>query len=731
MLGAAVTLADSLAGGFDRSAARAGLPDVLATFAPTRRDEVDRVVGALANVAAVSYRLEQSGEQISAGAYFDAHATVVGVDNGRRAYAVISGRTLARPGEAVVEAGLARAWHLRVGQPIELGYSRTERFRVVGFAISPDAVAFPLARSPRVYVETGDAATLVDERADTVNGVDIWLNDPRLLDVTLSQARSAAWGVSGLQFVTRAGLHLLIGQAAGIVVAVLVAFSIVALVVASTMLAASAASETQRRLAALGLLRAIGVSRHELVAASAAEGALVALPAGAFGIVVGWVVVRGPTERLLASLNELGPGASLAALLLATLASLVALVAAASAWPAWRASRRPPIEILRGADVAAASAALPLPAGAGALGLRLVLSRPLRTAATAAVVGLAVGVVLAILAIATVLQGLNAQPQAVGKRYQLLVDAPASEARRIERLPGVASASPRYEAAVADSFALGEPFVLVAFPGDHAAYEAPPLASGRRVRTRDEAEVGVGLAQALGLDVGGVLALQLPNGREVRFHVVGTVSALQDQGRVAYIQPTRLLAADPALPAAVAVRLRPGASAAAVERALARRGRPASSAGGIAGQSVQSWAARNSGFLGILVALLRSVAAINAVVCLYAIGQALALTAHERQRALSIVRATGGSRRQIARIFASGAIFLIAAALAVGFAAERELIARGVARIAAPYVTLALGVDLATTGYVALGLLAGALVAAAWISRVVTARPVVTGLRQD
>jgi ABC-type lipoprotein release transport system permease subunit len=131
------------------------------------------------------------------------------------------------------------------------------------------------------------------------------------------------------------------------------------------------------------------------------------------------------------------------------------------------------------------------------------------------------------------------------------------------------------------------------------------------------------------------------------------------------------------------------------------------------------------------VALLRSVAAINAVVCLYAIGQALALTAHERQRALSIVRATGGSRRQIARIFASGAIFLIAAALAVGFAAERELIARGVARIAAPYVTLALGVDLATTGYVALGLLAGALVAAAWISRVVTARPVVTGLRQD
>jgi hypothetical protein len=168
-----------------------------------------------------------------------------------------------------------------------------------------------------------------------------------------------------------------------------------------------------------------------------------------------------------------------------------------------------------------------------------------------------------------------------------------------------------------------------------------------------------------------------------------------------------------------------------VTDALAQRGRPASSAGGIAGQSVQSWAARSSGFLGILVALLRTDAAIDAAVCLYAVAQALALTAHERQRALSIVRATGAGRREIAWIFASGAALLVAAALAVGFVAERALIGRGIARLAASYITLSLGVDLATTAWVAVGLAAGAIAVAAGVTRAVTARPVVVGLAQD
>ena len=733
MVGAAITVAYSLAGGFDRAAARAGLPDVFASFALVPQEQAAKAIGGLANLRAVSFRLQQSGEHLSAGSHYDSHTTVVGLGSGPHGYAVVSGPDWHSRGEVVVEAGLAAAWRLQIGQIVDVGNGSGggARLLVVGTAVSPGTVAFPLAHGPRLYVGIEDAAQISQTPPRRVNGVALWLNDPRRLDVTLAQARSAVFGVSGLQFVTRTGLRLLLGQAAGIVVAVLVAFSIIALLVAGTMLAASAAAEVQRRLEALGLMRAIGASRQEIVLASVVEACVLALPAGAAGMLAGWLLVRGPAGRLLGSLNELGPGWSIAPLLLGAIAGLTALVVAATAWPAWQAARRQPVDVLRGADLVGRSQKLPLTHGLGGLGLRLVLARPLRNAATALVVGLAIGVVLVILAIASVLQGLNSQPQAVGKRYQLLVNAPASAVTRIARLPGVAAAAPRYEVAVADSFQLGEPFSLIAFPGDHTRFEDPPLVTGRHARAATEVEVGLGLAQALGLNPGAVLAAQLPTGQELRFRVVGIVQALQDQGRVAYVQPALLLRADPALSEQVAVRLQPGAPAAPVVQALAQFGQAATSSGGIAGQSVQSFAARSSGFLGIIVALLRSVAAINAAVCLYAVAQGLALTAQERRRALSIVRACGADRLQMGWIFASGALLVVAVATVLGVLAERLLIGPGVARVAASYITLSLGADATTSALTAAGLVVGALAVAAWTAAVVARDPVIIGLREQ
>ena len=104
-------------------------------------------------------------------------------------------------------------------------------------------------------------------------------------------------------------------------------------------------------------------------------------------------------------------------------------------------------------------------------------------------------------------------------------------------IPGVADAGTRYVVRGADSFALGEPVELLAFDGDHTRFEDPPLAAGRRVRADDEAEIGVGLAQALGIGRGATLAVQLPSGGEARFRVVGTVRALDQDGRVAYVRP--------------------------------------------------------------------------------------------------------------------------------------------------------------------------------------------------
>jgi ABC-type lipoprotein release transport system permease subunit len=729
MLGAAVTAAYGLGTAFDRTATRARLPDIIATFAPVPRSQVAGAVSSLANVRTAAYRLQDSRQYVSAGGRFDYDATVIGLTrDGPRGYTLVAGRDLSGPGKVVVEQGLARAWHLRPGDALTLGGGS---FRIAGIAVAPDNVAFPLARGPRLWAAYGVAARLTETPSGTVNSAVLWLQDPSLVDVTLAQARSASFGISGLRFTTRAGLHALVGQAAGIVIALLVAFSLIAVVVAGTMLAASANAEVQRRLEALGLLRALGASPAAVVTAGVVEGALVAIPAGAIGIVAGWLAVSSPLDRLLASLSELGPGWSAAPLLLAAWLGLVALVAAASAFPAWRTTRAPAARTLRRGDVIGTARRLPGAAGPAGLGLRMALARPVRAAAGTIVLGSAVVVILLILSIATLLLRLDSNPVAIGKRYQLSVSAPPAEASRIARLPGVEAAAARYEVNAADSFQLGEPFSVIAYPGDHTRFEAPALAQGRRLRGPDEAEVGLGLAQILNLYPGSTLAAQLPSGRELRFRVVGVVRALERQGRVVYVQARRLIRAEPFASSDVAVRLKPGASAASVRHELERDGFYTSSSGGIAGESVQGWASRSSGFIGVLVALLRAVAVIDGLVCLYAIAQMLALTVWERRVALAAMRALGAGRRQLASVLGAAAAPVALLAVADGFLLERFLVGPAVSRLAASYVSLSLNPSVAAVAITAAGLGAGTVVAVLWTARLAGRGPVVDWLRES
>jgi ABC-type lipoprotein release transport system permease subunit len=732
MLGASVTVAYGLHTGFGRTAARAQLPDIISTFQPARRSDVARVVSSLANVRAASFRLQVTHAFLAARGRFDYDATAIGRrHDGPRGYALVAGRDFAGPGEAVIEQGLARAWHLRPGSTLQLsGGGETGRFRVAGVAVAPDNVAYPLARGPRIWLPYRDATRIAGAPDGTVNAALVWLANPRLVDVTLAQARSASSGVSALRFTTRVSLRVLIGQAAGIVIALLVAFSLIALVVAGTMLAASANAEVQRRVQGLGLLRALGASPRTVVAAAVVEALAVAVPAGAIGIVVGWAAVVSPLDGLLANLSQLGPGASVAPLLVAVLAGLVGLVAAASAWPAWRATRGPAAATLQRGDVVGSARRLPGGGGPAGLGLRMALARPARTAGGIVVLGSAVVVILLILSIAALLLRLDRSPVAVGKRYQLTVSGPPAEAARIARLPGVAAAAPRYDVNAADSFDLGELFSLIAFPGDHTRFEAPQLAEGRRLRGPGEIEVGLGLAQVLNLHPGGTLAAQLPSGREVRFRIAGVVRAFERQGRIAYVEPQRLLSAEPDAPSEIAVRLRPGADASAVRREIEGTGHFVSTSHGIAGQTVQDWASRSSGFIDLLVALLRTVAVIDALVCLYAIAQLLALTVQERRTGLAAVRALGAGARQLASVVGSAAAPIVVAAVVAGVLVERWLVGPAVSNLAASYVSLSLQPSVSAVALTAAGLLAGTALTVLWATRLVTRGPVVDWLRE-
>ncbi|MEV4421390.1 hypothetical protein AB0L40_15610, partial [Patulibacter sp. NPDC049589] len=310
MAGAALTVSVGLGSGFDRAAERADLPDIVARFDGQPPDRIRARIAALPNVADYAPRTEISNVPLRAGDDRSRKGALQLVDtDARRGYAIVAGRDLPRGGtdgsDALVEQGLARAWGLHVGDTIDVG--RLGEVRIVGISIAPDNVAFPLAAAPRVYL-SGPALERRFRGRLRVNQALVWTHDRSRTDVTLQQARATTYGVGNLRFVTRTGVRLIIDQAAGVVVALLVAFSLVALIAATTMLASQSASEVARRLPVIGVQRAIGVPRGTVAGEQAIAAGVIGLVAGGVGVTLGAVIVGGPSGDLLAALNETPPG---------------------------------------------------------------------------------------------------------------------------------------------------------------------------------------------------------------------------------------------------------------------------------------------------------------------------------------------------------------------------------------------------------------------------------------
>jgi len=722
VVGTATTVGYGLATGFDRAAAQADLPDVIARFDAEPLRTLDARVRALPNLAARSYRAEQTNVWLAARGHFTYHGALQFVLGGRRGYQVLAGRDVERRGELVAEQGLAREWGLRVGDAVSVGDSTR---RLVGIATSPDNVAYPLAGAARVYA-------LDPDRDASPNIALLWLNDPAKADVTLTQARTVSFGLGRLEFVTREGVRVLLSQAAGIVISLLVAFSLVALVAAGTMLAAGASADVQRRLGAFGVQRALGFSPARIAALTAVEAALLAVPAALAGLLVGTVAVAGPAARLLAALNERPPGWALAGPLALALLVVVAIVVVAATWPAWRAARRPPAEILRGGELAGAAAGSGRAArgGLAALGARFATAARARWLAAVATIGVCAAVVTLMLALASLLERLKDDPGTVGKRYQLTAQLPPSSVGSVKAIPGVADAAVRYQIDAADSFRLDKPFRLIAYAGDHTRFEAPPLASGRRLHGPGEIEVGLGLADALGLSPGSPFAVQLPGGTEKRFRVAGVVRALENDGRIAWVSTTALQTQAGGLSPLkegqsplVAVRLQSEADRGAVERRLAALGAVPQAAGGAT--------TRNADFLGVLAALLRGVGLAVGLVCLYALVQGLATTARERRGAVALLRACGGDAATVASVLLGASAAVALPGAIAGVALEVIVLGPLVARLAAGFAALPIAPGTGQVVLVVVGLLALAALATAFVARRVLREPVVLGLREE
>jgi ABC-type lipoprotein release transport system permease subunit len=205
--------------------------------------------------------------------------------------------------------------------------------------------------------------------------------------------------------------------------------------------------------------------------------------------------------------------------------------------------------------------------------------------------------------------------------------------------------------------------------------------------------------------------------------VVGVVRALENNGRIAWTQPAQVLDGMPALEPALAIRLDPGADRAAVTRALTDLGAPP--------QATAGATTSNGQFLAVLASVLRGVGLAVGLVCLYALVQALAMTARERRGAVALLRACGGDTRTVATVLAGAAAVVAVPAAVLGVLLEWLVFGPLVARLAAGFASLPLAPAAGQVALVVIGLILLATAATALVARRVLRDPVVVGLREE
>ena len=206
----------------------------------------------------------------------------------------------------------------------------------------------------------------------------------------------------------------------------------------------------------------------------------------------------------------------------------------------------------------------------------------------------------------------------------------------------------------------------------------------------------------------------------MRLRVVGIVSSLQHDGRVAYVPASALLAEDPGAPSLIAVRATPTANQAKISAALSALGGEPTAATGAT--------ARGAPLVDVLRTILRAVAIVDGLVCLYALIQACALTAHERRRTLAILRACGAGAGAVGRLLVGAVLALIVPGAVIGIALERFAFGPALSRLAKNYATLPLNATMLDVLATLAGLgLAGA-AAVIWVTRQSIRESVVRGL---
>jgi ABC-type antimicrobial peptide transport system permease subunit len=341
-----------------------------------------------------------------------------------------------------------------------------------------------------------------------------------------------------------------------------------------------------------GTLRALGMSRGQLMTACLGRAAAIGAAGGIIGGVLG--VALSPLLPVgLAGVAEPHPGIYAdVPVLAAGLAAAVLVTAGCAAWPGWRAAaERPPATLAepsqrRRTVVSRLAAAGPVPL---AMGIRLALHRgagrtavPVRSAVASAAVGVAA--LSAAIVFAASLSHLLASPALYGVTWH------AAVANNSGTGPGPVVAAVRHDRQVAAwaTFSAGAPLRAGRTGFEAIVLEMPrgasfvPVVTGRLPRTSREIALGMRTLRQLHARVGATIQVSLSEYPVRPMTIVGatvlpalsdtvglgTGAALTPDG-IRHLLPAKVLHPPPA--AAVFVRFRPGAEPQAGRAALATR----------------------------------------------------------------------------------------------------------------------------------------------------------------
>ena len=101
--------------------------------------------------------------------------------------------------------------------------------------------------------------------------------------------------------------------------------------------------------------------------------------------------------------------------------------------------------------------------------------------------------------------------------------------------------------------------------------------------------------------------------------------------------------------------------------------------------------------------ILRAVAIVDGLVCVYALIQTCALTLQERRRTVAVLRATGAGSAAVRRLLAGVVLALVIPAAVLGILIEQLVLGPALANLAASYASLDLVAGYAQIAAVARG----------------------------